>query len=61
MIFLCDDVKKFWPEDYGFLTKFIDARNWEHAEQIAEDRGLVLVGQFASWVCEDTGKREYIQ
>lgn len=61
MIFLCDDIKQFWPEDYGNLTKFIDARNWEHAEQIAKDRGLVLVGQFASWVCEDTGEREYIQ
>jgi hypothetical protein len=61
MLFMCDDVKKLWPEDYGFLTKFIDAPNWTKAEQIAEARGLTLVGQFTNWVCEETGEREYIQ
>lgn len=61
MIFLCDEVKKLWPEDYGFLTKFIDAPDWDTAEKIAEERGLVLVGQFTNWTCEETGKAEYIQ
>lgn len=61
MIFLCDDPKKLWPEDYGFLTRFIDARNWTHAEQIAEREGLILVGEFCNWTCEKTGKKEYIQ
>lgn len=60
MIFMCDDIKKTWPEDYGFLTKYIDAPDWDTAEKIAEEKGLILVGQFCNWVCEKTGKREYI-
>ena len=59
-LYMCDDVKKMWPEDYGYLTVFINARNWDHAEQIAEQKGLTLVGQFCSWTCEKTGKSEFI-
>jgi len=59
-IFVCDEVKRLYPEDYGFLTRFINAKDWDHAERIAEDNGLVLVGEFLSWTCEKTGKTEYI-
>ena len=61
MIFIADAKKKLWPEDYGRWTCFIDARNWEHAEQIAERKGLELVGKFHNLIDEETGEKEYIQ
>jgi hypothetical protein len=59
-LYLCDEVKRLYPEDYGFLTRFINAESWKQAEQKAEEKGLVLVGQFLSWTCEKTGQQEYI-
>lgn len=59
-LYLCDDVKTFWPEDYGFLSRYISAHSWAQAEQIAEEKGLELVGEFCNFVDEATGKREFL-
>jgi len=53
MIFLFDD-------EHG-QSQYRDCPNWTVAERYAEDMGWELIGEFVSYIDEDTGEEVYIQ
>lgn len=37
-----------------------DCKNWEAAEATAKEQNLTLIGEFVSWVDEETGEETYV-
>lgn len=37
-----------------------DCKNWEVAEEVAADEGMTVIGEFVSWVDEETGEETYV-
>lgn len=53
MLFLFDD-----QQNQSVLR---DCKNWDDAEDTADRENLTLVGEFVSWVDQETGEETYVQ